>query len=118
MAEYIDKSELYKEIAELEELSRKRVVDTPTNSPAYARYVAQLNERTMLKHKIADTHAADVAPVVHGKWIPLWFDDEDKLFREAPSDYKCSACKAIVPAKQAIHENYCHICGAKMDGDR
>lgn len=64
MAEYIDKSELYKEIAELEELSRKRVVDTPTNSPAYARYVAQLNERTMLKHKIADTHAADVAPVV------------------------------------------------------
>lgn len=30
MAEYIDKSELYKEIAELEELSRKRVVDTPT----------------------------------------------------------------------------------------
>ena len=37
MAEYIDKSELYKEIAELEELSRKRVVDTPTNSPAYAR---------------------------------------------------------------------------------
>lgn len=67
MAEYIDKSELYKEIAELEELSRKRVVDTPTNSPAYARYVAQLNERTMLKHKIADTHAADVAPVVRCK---------------------------------------------------
>lgn len=67
MAEYIDKSELYKEIAELEELSRKRVVDTPTNSPAYARYVAQLDERTMLKHKIADTHAADVAPVVHCK---------------------------------------------------
>ena len=77
MAEYIDKSELYKEIAELEELSRKRVVDTPTNSPAYARYVAQLDERTMLKHKIADTHAADVAPVVrcsqcqHGQFDDL-----------------------------------------------
>lgn len=67
MAEYIDKSELYKEIAELEELARKRVVDTPTNSQAYARYVAQLDERTMLKHKISDTHAADVAPVVRCK---------------------------------------------------
>lgn len=79
MTEYIDKSELYKEIAELEELSRRRVVDTPTNSPAHTRYVAQLNERTMLKHKIADTHAADVAPVVHSYWEHIISSDEENI---------------------------------------
>jgi hypothetical protein len=122
MAKYIDKSELYKEIAELEELSRKRVVDTPTNSPAYARYVAQLDERTMLKHKIADTHAADVAPVVHGKWISV----ENPQWRAYSHD-KCSICGWWNTKNALCYDgirkpghslNYCPNCGAKMDGDR
>lgn len=95
MAEYIDKEQLLSDL-----------------------YSKQDDENLDMMLEIANFPAADVAQVVHGKWIPLWVDDEDKLFREAPSDYKCSACKVIVPAKQAIHENYCHICGAKMDGDR
>lgn len=75
--EYIDKATLYKEIAELEELSRNRVLDTPTNSPVYARYVAQLSERTALKHKIYDASTADVAPVRHGKWkVPVFTEME------------------------------------------
>lgn len=49
MTDLIDRAELYKHIAELEELARNRVCDTPSNSPAYMRYVAQLNERTYLK---------------------------------------------------------------------
>ena len=49
MDNLIDRAELYKHIAELEELARNRVCDTPTNSPAYMRYVAQLNERTYLR---------------------------------------------------------------------
>lgn len=45
---------LYKEICRLEELARDRVLDTPTNSPCYTRYMTQLNERTAFKHLIYD----------------------------------------------------------------
>lgn len=50
----IDANKLYKEICELEELALNRVIDTPTNSPCYDRYSAQLNERTSLKHRVFD----------------------------------------------------------------
>lgn len=59
MADLIDRAELYKHMAELEELARNRVCDTPSNSPAYMRYMAQLNERTYLKHKVADAPTID-----------------------------------------------------------
>lgn len=59
MTDLIDRAELYKHMAELEELARNRVCDTPSNSPAYMRYVAQLNERTYLKHKVADAPTID-----------------------------------------------------------
>lgn len=62
--EYLDKAELYETISELEDLARQRVLDTPSNSPAYPRYLAQLQERTNLKHKIYDMPTADVTTVV------------------------------------------------------
>ena len=55
MAELIYKGALYNKVAELEETARNRVLDTPTNSPCYIRYASQMNERTALKHLIADT---------------------------------------------------------------
>lgn len=65
MSDLIRRQDLYNEINKLEELARNRVIDTPTNSPAYVRYVTQLNERTALKHIIADTPVAyDVDKVV------------------------------------------------------
>ena len=54
----ISRSAIYNKIAELEELARSRVLDTPTNSPCYQRYIAQLHERTALKHLIANEPAA------------------------------------------------------------
>ena len=51
---------------------------------------------------IEDAPAADVAPVVHGRWID---------FCNAAT--KCSCCEAIL----ASHSNYCPNCGARMDGD-
>lgn len=63
MKEYIEKNKLYKMVAEKEETARKWTLDTPTNSPAYMRYVAQLNERTAFKHMVADIPAADVVEV-------------------------------------------------------
>ena len=69
MDDLISKKYLYDKMLEKEELARQRVLDTPTHSPAYLRYVAQMNERTALKHEIAD--APDVTDTnVGSKWIP------------------------------------------------
>ena len=56
--------------------------------------------------KVCSAPAADVAPVVHGRW----------------ADGKCSNCGADIPtddAHDAIFENecrFCYYCGARMDG--
>lgn len=49
-----DFEKIYADITEKEELARQRVIDTPTNSPCYLRYVAQLNERTAFKEMLYD----------------------------------------------------------------
>lgn len=55
---------------------------------------------------VEDVPVADVAPVVHARWI---------LFHsEAAGDIQyCSACKIGFAAKTG----YCPNCGAKMDGE-
>ena len=56
--------------------------------------------------EIEDAPAADVAPVVHARWV----------------DGKCSNCGVDTPtddAHDAIFENecrFCYYCGAMMDG--
>lgn len=49
-----DFQKMYADMTEKEELARQRVIDTPTNSPCYMRYVAQLNERTAFKEMLFD----------------------------------------------------------------
>lgn len=51
--------------------------------------------------------AADVVPVVHGKWIS--FLDGDHIMPERY--YRCSRCGRVESRRQP----HCH-CGAKMDG--
>lgn len=111
MAEYIEREAIYRKIAELEMLARDRYLDTPTSSPVYPRYMAQLGERTQLKFLVADFPAADVVEVKHGRWI------ERKSFHaEGGMSAKCSACKKDV---QYLGNplNYCPNCGARMDGE-
>ena len=52
--------------------------------------------------------SADVAPVVHGRWIS--YLDGDHIMPERY--YRCSRCGRVESSRQP----YCH-CGAKMDGD-
>ena len=66
---------------------------------------------------------ADVAPVVHGRWIPSEsdFDDDDTLFDvEEWCDWQCSACREDIcyddPMPMKFLPKYCPNCGAKMDG--
>ena len=59
------------------------------------------------KEAIDSIPTADVAPVVHGRWIS--FLDGDHIMPERY--YRCSRCGRV----ESRCQPYCH-CGAKMDG--
>ena len=64
---------------------------------------------TDAKRQIADTRPADVAPVVHGRWI------HDGRRIESGIDWcHCSECGKS--DNFCARTNYCPKCGAKMDG--
>ena len=56
-------------------------------------------------YMIEDMPAADVAPVVHGRWI--YKGDSDM--------WVCSRCGRSVNADPEGIDLYCYHCGAKMD---
>lgn len=58
--------------------------------------------------------AADVVPVVHGRWIHSRYEDCSEQFELV----KCSQCnhEAYAMAFYVRGGNYCPNCGAKMDG--
>ena len=103
MDEYIKKNVLYEKIAQLEEFSRDRYLETPSDSPYRSRYMAELVERTYFKRIIADFPAEDVELVKHGRWIqqPL----------NGTHIWRCSKCETIGSPQW----NYCPKCGTKMD---
>lgn len=54
--------------------------------------------------------AADVAPVVHGRWVHLGGDE-----------WYCSACCFVLTTEGSWDKptkKYCEDCGAKMDGGK
>lgn len=94
MAEYI-KREAALEICETEYQERLRMLDYCGDTVAWN-----------IGHAINAIPPADVAPVVHGRWVPF--------HSEAAGDIQyCSACEIGFDAKM----DYCPNCGAKMDGD-
>ena len=59
---------------------------------------------------ISDMPAADVAPVVHGRWVHLGGDE-----------WCCSACGFVITTEGSWDKptkKYCEDCGAMMDGGR
>ena len=62
--------------------------------------------------------AADVAPVVHGRWIS-W--EKAGNYVPSPDRHECSVChdaaQVLVNGFELLSD-YCPNCGAKMDGDR
>ena len=71
------------------------------------------DEAVPVEH-LKNVPAADVAPVVHGRWLPIVSYN---------NTYKCSECgRLLVDITDGLkmvakHYPYCH-CGAKMDGER
>ena len=71
-------------------------------------------EDKRLGAEMANIPAADVAPVVHGRWVEY----------PVAHYFKCSECRYTVPYRKAAvmvdgkrAYKYCPNCGAKMDGD-
>ena len=98
MAEYIKKALVAREIRKLLRV-RESAVDIFQAGFEYG------VDRAWVK--INKIPAADVAPVVHGRWIR-----QDESFTR----FKCSnpECGA---ENYGGFENYCPNCGARMDGD-
>lgn len=66
--------------------------------------------------EVASFPAADVAPVVHGRW-----DDSGRYtFPGGSTAVRCTNCGcALTESEYHLNNwNYCPVCGAKMDGER
>lgn len=76
--------------------------------PANQRYTDGWNDCLLrVKSMVSKAPAADVAPVVHARWITR----SDKGIISMTHPYMCSRCWRVEMDK----EPYCN-CGAKMDG--
>ena len=63
--------------------------------------------------ELRDVPAADVVPVVHGRWLHSGCEECSGL-----EVVKCSECnhEAFAIAFYVCNGNYCPSCGARMDG--
>lgn len=136
----IDADLLYTQLQKDEELARKRVLDTesfspyPNNlNPSYTRYVAQMDERTRLKHMVADAPTIEpqqtceywdseskfcalCRPSVQpqprtGKWIHIRTEEDGNAL------YECSLCHMGEIHVPIVEVKYCWNCGAKMEAE-
>ena len=90
MPEYIDR-EAANEICATEYQERLRMLDYCGDTVAWN-----------IGHAIKSLPAADVVPVVHGRWV---YHDDGVI--------TCSECGNA----ESSDSYYCRYCGAKMDGE-
>lgn len=102
MTEYIEREAISEEI-------RKYYYKNPPNS-SYGEGFDRGLDRA--QRAILDAPAADVAPVVHGRWIGAPICGNDNC--------KCSECGSWhnihANLRGEITQKYCPNCGARMDG--
>jgi hypothetical protein len=90
-----------------EYISRAKALSAVQKQRGANRSPAQNDMLDRICRNIKNMPAADVAEVVHGRWIS--FLDGDHIMPERY--YRCSRCGRVESRRQP----YCH-CGAKMDG--
>ena len=99
MAEYIDREAAIAKCREIAACEWNHRASPVSWADAYEQFAEDIEE----------IPAADVAPVVHGRWIE----------KSAPARkiyFECSHCGAQENKHTAIKGYYCWRCGAKMDG--
>lgn len=99
MAEYIEREALQAALV------RKRC------GVANQRYTEGWNDCLLrVKSMVSKTPAADVAPVVHGRWAA-------KGYVCGESEFECSVCHKSEWRTTISQFKFCPFCGARMDGD-
>lgn len=89
MAEYIER-----EVA-IQYLKKHKPLFDPKARPVF----------DVTRHLVSQVPAADVVPVVHGRWKCNYWDN-----------YECSIC-GVQHNLYVGRTKYCHNCGARMDGE-
>ena len=73
----------------------------------------ELGENVVPVSDIEAAPAADVAEVVHGRWILLGKNEHDY---ETSVEEKCSLCgRYVYRYDTELQDNYCPNCGARMN---
>lgn len=99
MAEYIEREAFLKDIEERYCLPCKEAGRDYNGCKCRACWVDDM------RGDVIDAPAADVSPVVHGRWLCVDTDTEQFFL--------CNRCKK----KEYWESDYCSNCGARMDGD-
>lgn len=71
-------------------------------------------QMSVVVEAIEEASTADVVEIRHGEWKTI------PDYSHALTTYLhiCSECKTTYKDVRPKGHNYCHICGAKMDGER
>ena len=104
MAEYIEREALEVEL-------NHRLNFLMGEDGEYDHYTSGFDEAVT---RVENFPAADVAPVVHGRW-----DDSGRYtFPSGNTAVRCTNCGcALTESEYRLNNwNYCPVCGAKMDG--
>lgn len=80
------------------------------NKQAFLDHMKGTSRYFNVKFDIENFPVADVAPVVHGRWMHETTED-------GFHSWKCSRCGRGMNDNPGGVELYCYHCGAKMDGD-
>ena len=109
MTEYIEREAISEEI-------RKYYYKNPPNS-SYGKGFDRGLDRA--QRAILDAPAADVAPVVHGRWEPYFEEVEiynaGGVAERKQTGWICGRCKSVESITRYYKTNYCPNCGAKME---
>lgn len=87
------------------EKALEKVIEVKHHDPELSGVVLH---RYIKEIDLKDIPAADVAPVVHGRWIEKTAHDRRQYF-------ECSNCGKQENKHTAIRGGFCWNCGAKMD---
>lgn len=111
MAEYIEREALIKKL---------RIMPIPKQAGSANTWLdncaAGVNAAI---REVASFPAADVAPVVYGRWTEedwVEMDSDGHLVRTPKAALRCSNCRHCFKKELLWKDNYCPNCGAKMDG--
>lgn len=113
MAEYIERETFLKNIEERYCLPCKEVGKDHNGCRCRACWVDDMCG------DVIDAPAADVAPVVHGRWEPYFEEVEiynaGGVAERKQTGWICGRCKSVESITRYYKTNYCPNCGAKMD---